>query len=522
MFFMFNKAEICSLFPALSELEIAFVSSDTRETTYCEKTHRYTREKYILRVKGNNVKVDCSGKKSAFYALCDLDKRLREGEICDGEFVCAPTFAVRGYIEGFYGTPWSHSKRMSVMTLMAKNRMNTVFYAPKDDVYHRELWRELYPQEELMRLKELVDTAGEYYLDFRFCIAPGLSVKYSDEAELEVLMAKTKQLYSIGIRNFGLLLDDIDADLAFPEDKQRFGETVNAHIYLIEKYFAALKELDPCAGLTICPTLYNGKGDEYYIAKLGQNISPLISVFWTGRDICSREITSLEAVKFIENTHHKPLYWDNYPVNDCAMQNEMHVSPIIGRDKDLHKYAEGLISNTMEYAECSKIPLLTIADYLWDSENYDPEKSWKNAIRLVIGEEADSFIVFADHLYTSCLLDGNSKIMYALLDNAMKAIKAGNKEKATAMINAYLPKMRASVEFLKGDHPVCSELTKWSEKYFVFCTLLEKVFEYLETNEASLIDEMKAVIEKYNSMSAKISEDVDWKVELHARLGFNF
>lgn len=516
---MFNISE---KFPSLAGYEFSFAVADTRKTTYCEKTHRYTDEKYILMVSGKSINVECSGEKSAFYALCDVDKRLREGTLADGEFVCAPSFAVRGYIEGFYGTPWSHEKRMSVMTLMAKSRMNTVYYGPKDDLYHRELWRDLYPQEELMRLKELVDTAKENYMDFHFCIAPGLSVKYSDEAEFDTLMAKTKQLYSIGIRHFGLLLDDIDAELTFEEDRQRFGETVNAHIYLIEKYFVALKNLDASNGLTICPTLYNGKGDEYYIAKLGQNISPLISVFWTGRDICSREITSLEAVKFIENTRHKPLYWDNYPVNDCAMHNEMHISPIIGRDKDLYKYAEGLISNTMEYAECSKIPLLTIADYLWDSENYDPQKSWENAIKLVIGDNADKFIVFADHLYTSCLLDGNSKIMYALMDDVMKAIKAGDKEKAFDMINAYAEKMRACVEFLKGDHPVCAELSKWSEKYFVFCSLLEKVFEYLHTNQASLIGEMSEIIEKYKSMPAKISEDVDWKVELHARLGFNF
>lgn len=509
-------------FPALSELEITFSLSDTRKTTYCEKTHRYTREKYILSVAGKSINVECSGEKSAFYALCDVDKRLREGTLCDGEFICAPSFAVRGYIEGFYGTPWSHQKRISIITLMAKNRMNTVFYAPKDDAYHRDLWRELYPQDELMRLKELVDTAVEYYMDFHFCIAPGLSVKYSDEAEFESLMEKTKQLYSIGIRNFGLLLDDIDSELAFEEDRQRFGETVNAHIHLIEKYFAALKDLDSCVNLTVCPTVYNGKGDEYYIAKLGQNISPLISVFWTGRDICSREITSLEAVKFIENTHHKPLYWDNYPVNDCAMQNEMHIAPIIGRDKDLYKYSEGLISNTMEYAECSKIPLLTVADYLWDSENYDPQKSWENAIRLVIGDDADSFVVFADHLYTSCLLDSNSRRMYGMLDEAMKAVKAGDKDKAYEIINSYAETMRACVEFLEGDHPICAELTKWSEKYFVFCALLEKVFEYLTTNENSLIAEMSGIIDKYNSMPARISEDVDWKIELHARLGFNF
>lgn len=519
---MFKEADILCWFPSLSGFSFSFEAVDTRKTTYCEKSHRYTDEKYILSVSGKKISVECSGEKSAFYALCDVEKRRRENRLCDGEFTCSPSFSVRGYIEGFYGTPWTHKNRMSVMTLMAKNKMNTVYYGPKDDLYHRELWRDLYPEDELTRLSELVQTAKSFWMDFYFCIAPGLSVRYSDESEFETLMKKTQQLYSIGIRHFGLLLDDIDEELVFEEDKAVFGETVNAHIFLIQKYFEALKSIDSSIELTVCPTLYHGRGNEYYISKLGQNISPPISVFWTGRDICSREITSIDAVKFIEGTYHMPLYWDNYPVNDCAMHNEMHISPIIGRDADLFKFSRGIIANVMEYAECSKIPLITIADYLWDSENYDPQISWENAIRLVIGDEADSFIVFADHLYTSCLMDGNSKIMYGMLEEVMKALKAGDNSKALDMINAYTEKMRACVDFLKGDHPVCAELKKWSEKYFVFCDLLETVFEYLVTNESSFIAKMSSLIDKYNTMPARISEDVDWRVELHARLGLNF
>ncbi len=516
---MLNESNCYGMFPALSGYDFRFLKSDTRKTTYCEKTHRYTDEKYILTVSGKSINVECSGDKSAFYALCDVDKRVHEGRLCDGEFICCPSFAVRGYIEGFYGVPWSHEKRRSVMTLMAKNRMNTVYYAPKDDLYHRELWRDLYPEKELVKLKDLVDEAKKFYMDFYFCIAPGLSVRYSDEAEFSALMNKTQQLYSIGIRHFGLLLDDIDEDLAFDEDKERFCETVNAHIYLIEKYYQALLEMDSSIKLTICPTLYHGKGDEYYIAKLGQNISPSVSVFWTGRDICSRELTSLEAVKFIENTRHKPLYWDNYPVNDCAMYNEMHISPIIGRDPDLYKYSEGIIANCMEYAECSKIPLLTIADYLWDSENYDSQMSWENAIRCVIGEKADDFIVFADHLYTSCLLDSNSRRMYAILDKIGKAIKSSNTAEGLKIFSDYVDRMNASVAFLKSDHPVCAELAKWSEKYYVLCRLFEKLYEYLQKNEDNLLADIREIIDKYNSLPAKISEDIDFRTELYVRFG---
>lgn len=503
-------------------VDVTVLCADSRRTSYCEKTHRVTDEKYILTINGRSVTVECSCEKGAFYALCDVVKRLDENRFCDGEYICAPSFSVRGYIEGFYGTPWSHSSRKSVMSLMAKNRMNTVYYAPKDDKYHRELWREKYPEAELASLRELVDAAAAYYMDFYWCLAPGLSIKYSDDAEFEVLLDKTKQLYSIGVRCFGLLLDDISEELEFSEDKARYGETVNAHVDLIERYYSALQSIDSSIKLTVCPTEYHGRGDEYYISKLGRSISPFVSVFWTGRDICSRELTSFEALKFIECTHHKPLYWDNYPVNDCSMYNEMHISPLINRDADLFRYSEGIISNCMEYAECSKIPLITVADYLWDSEGYNPQLSWENAIKQVVGQEnAESFIVFADHLYTSCLKDANSRRMYAAFDEIEEAFKAGDTEKAFALAKEYTDKMNTCREFLTSDFPICREISKWSEKFFVFCDIVCKIFEYLKSKDESVANQLLELADTYIAMPARFSNDFDIKSELRDELGIS-
>lgn len=513
---MINNLAFYEIFgDSLKELNINIKFSDLRQTTYCEKTHRLTDEKYILDISDKNINILCSGEKSAFYALCDITHRLNLNNLNNGMFICSPAFAVRGYIEGFYGPPWSQDKRKSVMELMAMNRMNTFYYAPKDDVYHREKWREKYPENELSLLTELIEISKKYFMDFYWCIAPGLSMKYSADSEFDALMEKTKQLHSSGINHFGLLLDDIDEELEFIEDKNQFGETVNAHIYLINRYFSELKKIDSSIKLTVCPTVYHGKGNEYYISKLGQNISPMISVFWTGRDICSRELTSFDALKFIESSHHKPLYWDNYPVNDCSMYNEMHLSPIINRDSDLWKYSEGIISNCMEYAECSKIPLITIADYLWDSENYNPQKSWESAITQVIGKEySEYFIIFADHLYSSCLKDANSRRMYEAFNKIENAFISGDKREAIILAQEYVGKMYCCKEFLKKDLPICNELKKWSEKYFVAIDLTVKIFEYIKTGDDFLIDEIFALVDKYNAMPARLSNDTDIKSEL--------
>lgn len=503
------------------DAQITVTEKKDRSVCYCEKTQRVTDEKYIFKVSADKkIEIECSGEKSLFYALIDIKSRIDNGTLAEGEYICAPSFKVRGYIEGFYGIPWSHEKRKSVMLLMAKNRMNTVYYAPKDDDYHRELWRDLYSGEDLARLKELVDLAKEYYMDFYWCIAPGLSMEYSSDAEFETLIEKTKQLYSIGVRNFGLLLDDIEEELAFESDKAMYGETVNAHIALIEKYHSTLLEMDSANRLTVCPTLYNGKGDEYYISKLGQNISPLISLFWTGKDICSRELCSSDAIKFIEGTHHKPLYWDNYPVNDMAMFNEMHISPIINRDADLWKYSEGIISNCMEYAECSKIPLITFADYLWDSEGYNPDESWMNAIAQVVGkEDAEKFAVFADHLYVSCLKDEPSRRMKKHFAEVLRLLKTDEREKAIALAEEYIAKMKETSDYLRQDLPICNELTKWSEKFFVACEIFEKLIATLKNKTEENVNALYEVIDRFNSMPVKLSEEMNMKLFLGIMYG---
>lgn len=470
---------------------------NTQRVLYDEINHRYTDEKFIITVNDDNILIECSGDKSEFYARNLLERSILQ----NGEYVFAPSFAVRGYIEGFYGTPWEQSKRLSVLSLMAQHAMNTYFYAPKDDPYHRKLWRKPYPENELNTLKELLSAAKENFVNFVWCIAPGLDIQYSSDKEFALLIDKINQLHDAGVSSFALLLDDISEELIFQEDKNIYSETVNAHVDLINKLYNELKKIDNGIHLTVCPTLYHGKGNEYYISKLGKNIPANVSLFWTGRDICSREITSLEAISFIENTHHKPLYWDNYPVNDMAMHFEMHLGPIIGRDKDLHKYSEGIIFNCMEYAECSKIPLITASDYLWNSEIYEPEKSWENAIKEVIGpEKSECFIAFADNLRISCLMDENAGRLKKLF------FGKANKDDITNHIN----RMYSAVCFLKTDTPICVELKNWSEKFFIACDIISLLLKYFSYYDLHTKEQILELIKKYNTLPEKLIDDSDF------------
>ena len=382
-----------------------------RKTTYIETLSRLSDEKYFIRAEKNSAVIEASSRRGVFRAVNTLSKLISKNELKTGVLEDYPLFPERGYIEGFYGPTWKYEKRLSVMRLMAKNGMNCFYYAPKDDDYHRALWREPYPEKELSELKMLFGEASYNEIDFCWCIGPGLTYRYTSDEDFNSLINKIRSVYSVGVRNFGLLLDDIPDNFQYEEDKNAYIDIAAAHTALVNRAYNVLKAFDSSITLTVCPTEYFGDADGYYITVLGRGIPADVRIFWTGREICSSFLTCREADDFLRSTGHRPFYWDNYPVNDAEMFNEMHLGALKNRDRELYRHSDGLISNVMEYAECSKIPLMTIADYLWNPLKYDSEKSLQNAQKELLGEKAELFKYIADHLCVSCVSRHGSVLM---------------------------------------------------------------------------------------------------------------
>ncbi len=481
-------------------LSVVFKYENSKETTYCDEISRLTDEKYIIVASENEIIIKVSSGKSAFRAAHTLAKLIVKNELKEGILTDYPLFKTRGYIEGFYGKTWENSKRLSVMKLMASYGMNTFFYAPKDDIYHREKWREFYPENELNQLKNLFNVANENYLDFHWTIGPGLTYKYTSDDDFKLLINKIKSVYDIGIRNFGLLLDDIPWEFQYEEDEMTFDSVVDAHIYLVNKTYNALKEIDTTINLTVCPTQYSGDCNEYYITKFGCNIPADINLFWTGAEICSRVITVREANELTNATNHRPLYWDNFPVNDCEMFQEMHLGALIGRDKELYKHCEGIISNVMEFAECSKIPLMTIADYLWNPLAYNPDESLKNAHNEMLGNNAATFFYFADHLGVSCLTRYSSSYMGQILSKVSFLESSGKKEHALELLSSYIFDMKKCLTLISdASVPLFDELQKWVRKFSMCCDLLDDIYNAKENPSHENKEKLSEQLQKYNS-----------------------
>lgn len=300
-----------------------------------------------------------------------------------------PDFAARGVVEGFYGKPWTHEQRLRGLKNFGDFNMNTYFLAPKDVPWQRFNWRQPFESEFLNSTQELIEVGRLNAIDIVTCVSPGLSVKYSDENDVDAVITRYKQLFDLGARHFGLLWDDIAWELQHQEDLENYLSTAAAHADFTNRVWAKLLALDPKVALTVCPMHYSGRGNEPYLHEVGRALHSRINLMWTGRSIISEYLDISDAVIFERTTLRPPMYWDNFPVNDGGLQKNLYIGPVRGREVGLHKYSAGLLSNPMLQFEMSQIPLFTIGEYLWNSASYNPELSWEKALVQLIADEKD-------------------------------------------------------------------------------------------------------------------------------------
>ncbi|GAA4956047.1 hyaluronoglucosaminidase [Nonomuraea thailandensis] len=303
-----------------------------------------------------------------------------------------PDLPLRGTIEGFYGTPWTHADRMDHLRFSARHKLNAYVYAPKDDPFHRERWREPYPQEELARLAELVAEAAARHVRFVFALSPGLSMVCSDPAERAALRAKAEQVWQAGVREFALLFDDIPPELSHLPDREAYGTaegaSASAHAAVCRDFaerFLAPRGAD--RPLTMVPTDYAGTARTAYRDRLAAELPADVLVWWTGSDVVVGAISAYDMTAAAASYGHRVALWDNFPVNDFDF-SRVFLGPLAGRATDLDDVPlEGITANPMVEAAASRIALATVADYAWHLAAYDPARSHRRAIRLLPGAE---------------------------------------------------------------------------------------------------------------------------------------
>jgi hyaluronoglucosaminidase len=331
-----------------------------------------------------------------FHGVQSLRQLLKDGSLAAVRISDWPLMETRGVIEGFYGTPWSHQARLDVIKFAGRQKMNTYIYSPKDDPLLRERWRDLYSNQELGELRELIDAAAASHIRFTYALSPGIDVCYSRTSDLNDALTKLESLYSLGVRSFVIPLDDIATKVQCAEDVKEFGSgqanLAKAQASFIndvnEKFIVGKQGVQP---LETVPTFYNGSDSTAYKRELGKALNPDIVVQWTGEDVVSHRITK-ESVDTARRSYGTSsalrtlVIWDNYPVNDFS-QDHLFMAPVLGRDADLYTSIRGIVTNPMIEPYLSLPAIFNYADLSWNGPAYDAAKSMNAALSLVAGPD---------------------------------------------------------------------------------------------------------------------------------------
>lgn len=404
---------------------------------------------------------------AAYYGLASLkmifdqmpDKQIRNLKIEDFSDTRS-----RGFIEGFYGFPWSHEDRISLMRFGGELKMNSYIFAPKDDKYHNSAWRTPYPAAELAKIKELVDVGHESKTQFVWAIHPGFSmINWNNyDAELQKLLAKLEQLYGVGVRQFGLFMDDISTSQSLV-DKEK-------HVKLITDVANWVKSKKDVKSLIYCPPYYNkgwtGTTGRPYLEAL-RNVPENVDIMWTGNGVVAP--VNAADMQWPKDAHGRdPYMWLNWPVNDYK-----DARLLLGKAEVLipgtHNIS-GLVSNPMGHAELSKIGLFAVADYSWNVDEFNQDQSWTDSFKHIAPEVATELNTIAYHMSDPSpsghgLVVGESENIKADLEQFLSKYAAGQPVEATGntLIHEFDLVLNA-IESFKGksnNNKMLEEIDPW-------------------------------------------------------------
>ena len=343
-------------------------------------------EGYYLEVTPKGAVLAAADEVGLFWAAQTWMAMLSEDKMEYCTITDYPDVPYRGVVEGFYGTPWSHQARLSQIAFYARHKMNVYIYGPKDDPWHRDKWREPYPEAEAKRISELATYARSQGVNFYWAIHPGVDIKWTEQ-DRDYLVAKLEKMYDLGVRSFAVFFDDIWGE-GTRADKQ--AELLN---YVDNNFIQKKHDVAP---LIMCPTEYNrawANDEKGYLRTLGTQMNQGIEIMWTGNSVV--HCIDRESQEWInQRINRKSYIWWNFPVSDFV-RDHILLGPAYGNDLDIAETMSGFVSNPMEHAEASKISLYGIADYTWNMPAYDYQADWEKGLREVLPNNYEALRTFA-------------------------------------------------------------------------------------------------------------------------------
>lgn len=348
-----------------------------------------------------------------------------------------------GIIEGFYGPLWSWEERRQLVRTLAPHGYRNYWYAPKADGFLRRRWNEPHPDPVASELSDFSAFCRGQGVGFGVGLSPFEVFNNFDDSAKKALADKLAAFDRLGIRHLAILFDDMKSDT--PDLAARQADIIHW-----------VAERSGAGQLTVCPSYYSddpvldrvfGERPAHYLEDLGRALDPSVQVFWTGEEVCSREISPGHLQRVAEALGRKPLLWDNYPVNDGErMSRHLHLRGFTGRPAANRAFLAGHAINPALQPTLTAVPAITLALGYEQGPQYQYGQAFHQAAEEVLGKDLARRIA-ADLL--------------VLQDAGLERISS---ERRQAMTECYRrfdhPAAREILDWLAGAYQVTNEMVQ--------------------------------------------------------------
>jgi hyaluronoglucosaminidase len=411
-----------------------------------------------------------------------------------------PSPPLRGVVEGYYGRPWTGAARRDVIGFMGAHGLDTFVYGPKNDGYHRDRWRDLYPDDALADFRATVKAARRARVTFVVALSPAKDICYACRDDFRALTRKLAQLRRAGVRHFALFYDDVFGGLTRPEDIARYGGTdqeslARAHADLANRTDRWLRSRGLPGLVLVVPSDYAGTECHPYHDVFGRKLRPRIAIGWTGSGVFAPTLTGAEARAFRACVHDRPIVlWDNFPVNDGILSSNLHLGPLTGRDADLVRAVRGHLLNPMTQAHASLIGLGTAAAYFADPAGYDPEAAWRAALAEL--DPSGGLAVLAEQTRSSPLDLDDAVALGAAVDSVAASFAGADWQAPVAALEAEIARQLAAPATIAtslGGTPLGDEIAPWVAELAAHMAVETQAVAFLRALKPALADVVAGV-----------------------------
>ncbi len=494
-------------------------------------------DRHILNLKSDTkglAKVAIIGEDTdaVFCGLASLEQMLDRGTT---DLPCVTIYdwadvKNRGIIEGYYGVPYSAEVTKDLFRFMARYKMNTYMYGAKSDPYHSRYWGAPYPtsisaeqqrigylNQDMMR--DITKVAHDTKVNFIWAIHPGKAFANAEDPQvLDKIMAKFESMHGLGVRQFGVFVDDVGVP-SDPAVMKLCADNLTALQHRIDERWnkAGANAADTVKPLHYVPQLYaHGWVNQNRAREFYESLSTTpekVNIYITGRDVWS--VPNNDDLALVSSWLGREVsWWWNYPCNDqdptklfvmdtySNFRDETHIDNLSHTEKGL-KGLNTLIINPMQQGELSKVALFSIADYSWNNAAFDNYESWEAAIPAVVGKEyGRAFKKLAPYLRYY----DNDAIGYRI-HNYMASVKRG------------APRPNSLLAELREVHEACQVIKAMRNSSNESDRLLyNDVRPWLLKLEAMSADAI-ALIEGKNAQAYKYDENPNFQFETLGGMG---